>query len=111
MEDIFGKIILASGSPRRKELLKECGFEVFQVTGRYVDETYPPTLNPDDVALYLSKIKAEAYADFVLNENLPLIAADTVVVLKGEVLGKPESEEQAVTMLQQLSGNIHHVVS
>ena len=104
------KIILASNSPRRRELLAGLGlaFEVRVLEG--VDERYPASLPADDVAEYIAAEKAEAYRSVMQPDEL-LITADTVVICDGEVLGKPVDEADACRMLRQLSGKTHHVVT
>jgi septum formation protein len=104
------KIILASNSPRRRELLTGLGlaFEVRVLEG--VDERYPESLPADDVAEYIAAEKAEAYRSVMQPDEL-LITADTVVICDGEVLGKPVDEADACRMLRQLSGKTHHVVT
>lgn len=131
------KIILASNSPRRKELLQGLGipFDVFVLQG--IDESYPADLPAGQVAEYISRKKAQAYlahckADkpyydissdkatpYILpfiGEECPsgqggclILTADTVVVCGGDILGKPHSEEEAVGMLRKLSGKTHQV--
>lgn len=102
------KIILASNSPRRRELLGGLGvdFEVKVING--VDESYPPTLPADSVAEYIAAEKARAYT--VADGEL-LITADTVVVVDGDILGKPKGRDGAIAMLHRLSGKTHHVVT
>ena len=103
------RIILASGSPRRQELLR--GLEVkFDVKVHPVDETVPADLPAEYAAAYLSKLKAESYPD-TLAENEILITADTVVILKNQILGKPNSEQEAFDMIKSLSGTTHTVVT
>ena len=97
-------IILASQSPRRKELLSMCGFE-FEIRPADVDETLPENISPKEAVCYLSKIKAEALKD---EENI-VIGADTVVALNGEILGKPRDDNDAFNMLKMLSGKTHSV--
>lgn len=103
-------IILASNSPRRRQLLGGIVSEFEIAPPRPVDETYPNSLSPEEVAPFLSQIKAKAYADLV-TENTLLITADTVVILDNKILGKPQSHSQAVAMLQSLSGHTHRVVT
>lgn len=105
------KLLLASGSPRRKQLLGELGFPVDILEVRDIEESYSPTLAPEEVPVYLSKKKAAAYFDHHLEENEIIVTADTVVILDGQVLGKPSSEKDAVNMLRALSGKSHKVVS
>ena len=103
-------IFLASGSPRRKELLSGLGidFKVRYLKG--VDESYPADMPADDVAEYISQKKATAYREQIA-ENELYITADTVVVCDGCVLGKPSDSADAEAMLKRLSGNVHHVVT
>lgn len=103
-------LVLASGSPRRRELMKMLDIPFAIARLIEVDESYPPTLAPDDVALYLSRLKAEAYRS-VMKENDLYITADTVVILGDRVIGKPHDERQAVEMLKALSGRSHRVVT
>ena len=104
------KLILASNSPRRKELLAglDVDFEVKVL--KDIDESYPEDLPVDEVALYISKAKAEAYRNVITDEQL-VITADTVVVLHNRVLGKPENREDAIEMLHALSGHTHKVIT
>ena len=99
-------IILASGSPRRKELLKLAGLENFIVAPTEVDETIEEGATPDEVVRRLSQRKA-AGADFPSCDIV--IAADTVVCIDDRILGKPRDENEAVEMLMQLSGRTHIV--
>lgn len=101
-------IILASKSPRRRELLKQMGLEDFKVTAPNVDETVEPGLPPAQIVEQLSLRKAAAAANRAGPNDL-IIAADTVVALDGKVLGKPRDEEDAFAMLSALSGREHHV--
>lgn len=102
------RIILASNSPRRKELLAGLGipFEVKTLPG--IDETYPEALRPSEVAEYISLEKANAYADR-MEENELLITADTIVVCGDKIMGKPENAADACRMLRELSGAVHQV--
>jgi septum formation protein len=102
------KIILASNSPRRKELLAaiETDFEVRTLQG--IDENYPQGLTMTGIPEHISSHKAAAYA---LGEDELLIAADTIVYLEGEVLGKPANAKEAASMLRKLSGKTHQVVT
>lgn len=104
------KLVLASGSPRRKELLSGLGvdFEVRLLDG--IDESYPQGLSGEQIAEYISKQKAEAYRNTLAEDEL-VITADTIVYLDGEVLGKPKDEEDAITMLHKLSGRQHQVIT
>ncbi|WP_418851717.1 MULTISPECIES: Maf-like protein [Prevotella] len=102
------KIILASNSPRRKELLGGLGvdFEVKVLKG--VDESYPESLPSTDVAEYIAAEKAAAYT--VKDDEL-LITADTVVIVGRDILGKPADAADACGMLRELSGKTHQVVT
>lgn len=102
------KIILASNSPRRKELLGGLGvdFEVKVLKG--VDESYPDTLPVKDVAEYIATEKAAAYT---VQEDELLITADTVVIVGQDILGKPKDVADACRMLRELSGKTHQVVT
>ncbi|MDF2157827.1 Maf family nucleotide pyrophosphatase [Algoriphagus sp. CAU 1675] len=103
------KIILGSNSPRRQDLLK--GLEVeFEIKVNPVDESIPSDMPADYVAAYLSKLKAESYPE-ELAENEILITSDTVVILDGHILGKPNSEQEAFDMIKSLSGTSHTVMT
>ena len=101
-------IILASQSPRRRELLGQMGLKGFKVTSPDVDEIVDANLHPSMVVEELSLRKAQAVAAHADEDDL-IIAADTVVALEGTVLGKPADEGDAFTMLSALSGNRHYV--
>ena len=103
-------IILASNSPRRKELLQRLGlpFKVRTLFG--VDESFPENLRGEDIALYIARKKAEAYKSSMSSNEL-LITADTIVCLDGVVMGKPYGAENAKTILRQLSGRVHQVIT
>lgn len=102
------KLILASNSPRRRELLAGLGYpyEVRVLDG--IDESYPETLRGSEVAAYISRAKAEAYRKQMADDEV-IITADTIVCLDDKVLGKPADEAQAVAMLRSLSGRVHQV--
>ena len=103
------KIILGSNSPRRQELLR--GLELdFEVRVHPVEETIPADLPAQYAAAYLSKLKADAFPG-ELQENELLITADTVVIDRGMVLGKPAEEQEAFEMLKSLSGATHTVMT
>jgi len=104
------QIILASNSPRRRELLHTILPEFTVAKPREVKEIYPSDIKAEDVAPYLSALKAAAYADILSNDNL-LITADTVVICNGDILGKPADKPEAEAMLQLLSGRKHTVVT
>lgn len=103
-------IVLASNSPRRRELLSGLGiaYEVRTLPG--IDESYPDTLRGEEIPLYISRKKADAYRA-VMSENELIITADTVVCLDGLVLGKPSDGEEACRMLHALSGRTHDVIT
>ena len=101
-------IILASGSPRRKQLLAQMGIETFRVISSDADETVEPGLSPARIVEILSARKAEAVADHAKPGGL-VIAADTIVWHEGCVLGKPRDREQAIDMLRSLSASTHRV--
>ena len=105
------KIILASGSPRRKELMTMLGIN-FTVKTKPTDEVYPDGTPSDKVSEFLAKLKAEAFLEESLSDpNLIVIAADTTVVIDDEILGKPKDRADAIAMLQKLSGKRHTVYS
>lgn len=103
-------IILASASPRRRELLTATGIAYRTATKFECEELYPATLAKEDVAAYLSALKSHAYP-FALEHNQILITADTTVVLDDEVLGKPRDEEDARAMIRRLAGREHSVIT
>ena len=104
------KIVLASNSPRRKELLAglDISFEVRVLDN--IDESYPETLPTKEIAGYISKKKADAYRQTMADDEL-IITADTIVVLGQEVMGKPKDDEEARRMLRELSGKTHQVIT
>lgn len=104
------KVILASASPRRRELLSATGIEYTLASKFECEESYPSTLDALEVAPYLSALKSTSYPN-PLGYNEILITADTVVVLNGRVLGKPQDEAEARMMLADLSGSEHTVVT
>lgn len=103
-------IVLASNSPRRKELLQRMGvnFKVRTLFG--IDESYPDSLRGEDIVRYISRNKAQAYRSSMAPNEL-LITADTIVYVEGEVMGKPKTAEQAKEMLHKLSGKLHQVIT
>ena len=102
------KVILASNSPRRKELLAGLGVDYEVRTLPDVDESYPETLQGADKPLYIAKEKADAYVAMMQPGEL-MITADTIVWLDGKVLGKPRDREDALQMLRTMSGRTHEV--
>ncbi|TDK42676.1 Maf family nucleotide pyrophosphatase [Algoriphagus formosus] len=103
------KIILASNSPRRQELLRGLEME-FEIKSSPVDESIPSDIPAEYVAAYLSKLKSESFPDELL-ENEILITSDTVVIENGHVLGKPQSDQEAFDMIKSLSGATHTVMT
>ena len=101
------KIILGSQSPRRKELLSAMGIK-FKVKKLNVEESFPNSLSPIQVALFLAKKKANAYK---IKHNELLICADTIVYKKRDILGKPRSKKEAIKMLTKISNKQHYVVT
>ena len=104
------RLILASQSPRRRQLLSDCGLE-YELAERYeVEEVFPATMEADEVPVYLSRLKSEGYPA-ELAENDILLTADTVVIVDNEILGKPANEVEAHAMLRTLSGRAHRVTT
>ena len=103
-------VVLASNSPRRKELLQRLGipFKVRTLLG--IDESYPDTLRGEDIVRYISRNKANAYRSSMGPDEL-LITADTIVYLQGEVMGKPHDADDARRMLRALAGQVHQVIT
>lgn len=102
------KIILASKSPRRQELLKGLDLDFSVEIHKGIRESYPDNLPAEEVPLYIAREKA---ADYQVPEDSVLITADTVVIIDGDVLGKPKDEADACGMLLRLSGRTHRVVT
>ncbi len=103
------RIILASKSPRRKQLL-EWAEVPFDVMVKDTDEMYPATLNIERVPVYIARNKALAVKEELSHDRL-ILAADTIVVLNGKVIGKPTSKENAIEILSELSGHVHQVIT
>lgn len=101
-------LILASNSPRRKQLLASLGLSFEQQVLPDLDETYPAHLQAGDIAEYIARAKAQAYLS-TLQENDLVLTADTIVYNEGKVYGKPQNREDACAMLAELSGKTHHV--
>ncbi len=104
------KVVLASNSPRRKELLAGLGIKYEIRTMPDIQETYPDTLEREEIPLYIAKEKANAYKQ-TMQANELIITADTIVWLEGTVMGKPENAESACRMLRALSGKTHQVIT
>ena len=98
-------LLLASNSPRRKELLTQLGYQ-FDIVMIDVDESYPSDLKPHEIAEYVSAKKAKA---FDVNENEILLTSDTIVALDQKILLKPKEENEAFEMIKSLSGKVHQV--
>lgn len=103
------KLILASASPRRQQLMKDAGF-TFEVRLKSVEEKYPENINLEQVPEYLSRIKAEAFRGELKADEV-LVTADTVVCIHDRILGKPANRNEAISMLRELSGNRHLVIT
>ena len=103
------RIILASQSPRRRQLLGQMGLEDFTILVPQADESYDETASPQEIVSSICRKKAIAARELAQDSEAILITADTMVFLDGLRLGKPHSEEEAFTMLRALSGRTHHV--
>ncbi len=103
-------IILASNSPRRKELLSGLGVEYTVKRLPDIDESYPESLQGEEIPIYISREKADAYLKYIQPDEL-VITADTIVWLEGTVYGKPSNAEEAKGMLRALSGKTHQVIT
>lgn len=104
------KVILASNSPRRKELLGGLGVSYEVKTMPDIDESYPEGLSLEEIPVFIARSKADAYRPMMQSDEL-IITADTIVWLDGVVMGKPKNEEDACNMLRKLSGHTHQVVT
>jgi septum formation protein len=108
------RIILASGSPRRKMLMDWAEIK-FEIIVSDIDESFPDNIKPVDVALFIAKNKNTAVVDTLGNDfqktDVLVISADTIVVLNGEVIGKPFNREHAIQTLKKLSGQTHEVIT
>ena len=104
------RIVLASNSPRRKELLAGLGLEFTVRTKSGIDESYPSTLVGDEIPQHISKKKSDAYLPELADDEL-MITADTIVYCDGQVLGKPKDVADAKRMLRMLSGKTHDVIT
>lgn len=101
-------LVLASASPRRKEILQRLGIDFKVRTLLGIDESYPDNLPAEKIAEYISKKKAEGYRTSLAADEL-IICADTIVCFEDKVLGKPKTTDEAKAMLRMLSGNQHYV--
>lgn len=106
------QLILASSSPRRRELIQMLGLPVHMITSG-ADESYSQELTPEEVVKLLSRRKAKYVLQQVQSQGMKgiIIGADTIVVMDGKILGKPHSEEDAQSMLRALQGKVHDVYS
>ena len=100
---------MASKSPRRQNLLKDLGVD-FEIITKEIEEVYPPELKREEVAVYLSELKASAFIADLKDDDL-VITSDTIVCLADEIIGKPTDREDAIKMLGKLSGNKHEVIT
>ena len=101
------KIILASASPRRREIMTQAGYE-FEVMVSHKEEFYTSTM-PDEIVKELALLKANDIAEQVEHKNVVVIGADTVVAYAGKILGKPKSKEEAFEMIRSFQGDKHQV--
>ena len=104
------KIILASQSPRRQYLLKELGIDFEIISNSEMEEKYPPELTKEKIPVYLAEMKAKAIMPSVPDKTL-LITADTIVWLNNKVINKPSGYDDALNMLEELSGEMHEVIT
>lgn len=103
-------IVLASNSPRRKELMSGLGIDYIVKTLPDIDESYPGDLKGEAIPLFIACKKADAYRSLIASDEL-VITADTIVWLDGRALGKPSDREGAIRMLHALSGKVHQVIT
>jgi septum formation protein len=103
-------IILASASPRRRYLLEQLDIEFTSVSAE-IDESFPEGMSPDEIAVFLAEKKAGHFEELLEDPKNILITADTLVLIHGQILGKPDGKEEAAKMLQTLSGNMHQVIT
>lgn len=104
------KIILASGSPRRKELMEGLDIPFEVIVKKDIPEHYPENIAAEKVPEYIAREKASAYKDGI-KENEIVLTADTVVICKGKILGKPADQDEARKMLTAISGRTHLVTT
>src|SRR4051812_7793878 len=105
----MAKYVLVSQSPRRKQLLEWAEIN-FDIIVHATDESYPGHLSSREVASYIAAEKAKAILPLVQSGQI-IIAADTIVVLDNEIIGKPRDRAEAITMISKLSGATHHVIT
>jgi septum formation protein len=104
------KVILASKSPRRQFLLKELGIDFEIISNSETEELYPPELTKEAIPVYLAELKAKSIMPSVPDKTL-LITADTIVWLNNKVINKPSGYDDALKMLEELSGEVHEVIT
>jgi septum formation protein len=106
------KIILASQSPRRKQLLEWAEIP-FEVIVQFTDESFPDDMSVEEVPVYIAKNKAATVKIFldITHRQIPVLAADTIVVLDEKIIGKPKDRSEAINILTSLSGNKHKVIT
>ena len=109
MDILKKKIILASQSPRRRQLLEQAGF-TFEIKTKPIDESFPDDMPVDEVAAYLARRKAYAAREFLTGDEV-LLTADSVVILGDTIYNKPEDAEDARRILRALSGQVHRVIT
>jgi len=110
MKTLQKKIVLASQSPRRKQLLEQAGFS-FEIRTNPIDETFPSDLPAQEVAPYLARNKAKAAMGLLKHPEEILLTADSVVILNGKIYNKPENRQDAIRILSDLSGQTHTVIT
>jgi MAF protein len=104
------RIVLASNSPRRRDLMTGLGLDYEVKILPDIDESFPDTLVGEEIPVYIARAKADAYKLLIRPDEL-IITADTIVWLEGDVLGKPTDDEDAKEMLRRLSGKTHKVIT
>ena len=109
MNALKRNIILASKSPRRSQLLEAAGFN-FTVKVKEVEEIYPDSLPPREVAEYLAKLKADASREFLITDEI-ILTADSIVLLNNTIFGKPKDAADAFHIIRTLSGKMHEVIT
>ncbi len=109
IQSVTHKIILASNSPRRRQILKDAGFD-YTTKVKDTPEDFPADMPVKEIPLMLAKRKAHAFKN-ELQENELIITADTVVVIDNKVLNKPADQQEALSMLRMLSGRMHEVIT
>lgn len=102
-------IILASGSPRRQQFLRELDVD-FEIRLKDIDEVYPDHLKAEEITNYLAELKANAFQNELVNNDI-LITSDTIVWLNNKALGKPKDAKDAFEMIKEMSGKAHEVIT